>query len=432
MTDNNFASYAGSAGAADATRQNSAELPALARDTTAENPWPVCLLSQKYHNAVERWPGCWVEGQLSEINTRRAGSVYITLRDLTQDITMQVSGWGAFANAAAGFKQGDRAVIYGKPQIWAKRTSLALIGQEIRRTGKGDLTEQIAQLRAKLKGEGLFDTERKKPIPEFPKCVGLICAPQARAEGDVITNAKLRWPTIRFKVLHAHVQGAECPQDIINALKTMDEDDEIDVIIVARGGGSFEDLIGFSDEGVVRAVAACEKPVVSAIGHEDDWTLIDLAADLRASTPTDAAKRVVPDIIEQCEIISSSIAVMRERIAGKVKLEEQRLEGYINRPSLTNPQTILERPEQFVREALQRLDVGVRRMTDDAGFSVEKLHAKLTALSPQSVLDRGYAVVQNEKGHILDDSNSVKPGDKLNITLKQGRIAASADEIAKK
>ena len=220
--------------------------------------------------------------------------------------------------------------------------------------------------------------------------------------------------------------------DIINALKTMDEDDEIDVIIVARGGGSFEDLIGFSDEGVVRAVAACEKPVVSAIGHEDDWTLIDLAADLRASTPTDAAKRVVPDIIEQCEIISSSIAVMRERIAGKVKLEEQRLEGYINRPSLTNPQTILERPEQFVREALQRLDVSVRRMTDDAGFSVEKLHAKLTALSPQSVLDRGYAVVQNEKGHILDDSNSVKPGDKLNITLKQGRIAAIAEEKKKK
>lgn len=406
------------------------QLPRLARETTADNPWPVSVLSQKFHTAVEKWPAAWICGQITEINTRRAGSAYLTVRDDFEDIAISVSGWRAFAAAASQFRQGDRVVIHGHADIWVKQTRLSFIGDDIRKIGAGGLKEQIDELRKKLKGEGLFDTDRKVPLPEFPKCIGLICAPQARAEGDVITNVNLRWPAVRFKVLHAHVQGTQCPPDIIAAIRQLDNDPEVDVIIVARGGGAFEDLVGFSDEGVVRAAAACRTPLISAIGHEDDWTLIDLAADLRASTPTDAAKKVVPDVREQWQLISNAIRQMRMRISGRVDAELRLIEGYANRPSLTQPHTMLDPHQRLIDEARSRMDIGMRRIIDDASLTIEKAHASLTALSPQSTLNRGYAVVQDAGGHVVDDVTLLSPGDKLTLTLKKGVITATADEIA--
>ncbi|MBW3087684.1 exodeoxyribonuclease VII large subunit [Bifidobacterium sp. 82T24] len=401
-------------------------LPRLARDTTPDNPWPISLLSRKYHDAVAKWPGTWIEGQISEINTRRAGSAYLTVRDNVEDISLNVTGFGRFAQMAREFRQGDRVILHGRPDVWMKQTRLSFMGDDIRRVGKGDLMAQIEELRRRLKGEGLFDAENKVPIPEFPRRIGLVCAPQARAEGDVITNARLRWPTIRFTVVHAHVQGPSCPPDVIAAIQRLDADPDVDVIIVARGGGSFEDLMGFSDEGVVRATAACVTPIVSAIGHEDDWTLIDLAADMRASTPTDAAKRAVPDVNEQLQIVDEARRRIRDRIRSRVDNEMRLIEGYANRPSLTQPLTMLERPQRFVDDARQRLDIGMRRIVDDAGLTVEKLHASLTALSPQSTLDRGYAVVQDADGHVVTDADGVHAGDELAVTLRQGRIHATA------
>ena len=235
-----------------AAQSNSKPLPRLAGETTADNPWPVSLLSEKFHMAVERWPSVWVAGQITQINTRRQGSAYITLRDDYQDIALEVNGFGQFAAAATPFVQGDRVIIHGKPNLWMKRTSLSLRGDAIIAAGAGgSLKAMIDELRKKLKGEGLFDADRKQPLPEFPHCIGLICAPQARAEGDVITNVRLRWPVVDFKVTHVHVQGEQCPSDVIKAIAQMDADPDVDVIIVARGGGAFEDLIGFSDEGVV-------------------------------------------------------------------------------------------------------------------------------------------------------------------------------------
>lgn len=308
-----------------------------------------------------------------------------------------------------------------------KRTSLSFIGDDIRRVGKGDLRQQIEELRKKLKGEGLFDESHKVPIPEFPHRIGVICAPQARAEGDIVTNARLRWPTINFTIEHVHVQGAQCPPEVIEAIRKLDADPDIDVIIVARGGGSFEDLIGFSDEGVVRAAAACVTPIVSAIGHEDDWTLIDLAADMRASTPTDAAKRIVPDVMEQLALVNEARRRIRQRIRTAADTEQQRIDAYRNRPSLTHPQTILERPQLLINDSARRLDVSMRRLADEAGFGIEKLHASLTALSPQSTLNRGYAVVQNADGHVIDDPASLSAGDKLTITLRRGKAGVSVD-----
>lgn len=398
------------------------QLPRLARDTTEEDPWPVSVLSQKYHDAVARWPGAWIEGQIVEINTRRAGSAYLTLRDNFEDISINVMGFRAFATQARDFRQGDRVVVHGRPDLWVKQTRLSFMADRIKRVGTGDLKEQIEELRRKLKGEGLFDAENKVPLPEFPNRIGLVCAPKARAEGDVITNARLRWPTIEFTVVHAHVQGPQCPSEVVQAIRKLDQDPSVDVIIVARGGGSFEDLLGFSDEAVVRATAACQTPIVSAIGHEDDWTLIDLAADLRASTPTDAAKRVAPDLVEQESIIMEARTRIESRIRNLVEGETRLIDGYANRPSLTRPQTMLDKPQRLVDESRVRLDIALRRIVDDASLTVEKLQSSLTALSPQSTLDRGYAVVQTVEGGVVSSPDQVAQDQDLTLTVKEGKI----------
>lgn len=405
------------------------QIPERAALTTPENPWPVHIISQKFHDAVTKWPEAWIEGQVTEINLRRSSSGYITLRDNNQDVSISVMGFSQFVQKAQGLRQGDRVVVHGKAEVWVKATRLSFVADDIRRVGDGDLKAQIDELRKKLKGEGLFDAENKVQLPEFPKCIGLICAPQARAEGDVITNVNLRWPVTRFKVVHAHVQGVQCPSDIIAAIKQLDTDPDIDVIIVARGGGSFEDLIGFSDEGVVRATASCITPIVSAIGHEDDWTLIDLAADLRASTPTDAAKRVVPDVLEQWQLIDNALQHMRMRVEARVEGEIRLVEGYANRPSLTNPSTMLEPHERFVEQSVERMRNGLVRILDDASLTVEKAHASLTALSPQSTLNRGYAVVQLKNGHVLDNASSAKIGDEITVTLKSGIVFSTVKGV---
>ena len=411
-----------------AAQPNSKPLPRLAGETTADNPWPVSLLSEKFHMAVERWPSVWVAGQITQINTRRQGSAYITLRDDYQDIALEVNGFGQFAAAATPFVQGDRVIIHGKPNLWMKRTSLSLRGDAIIAAGAGgSLKAMIDELRKKLKGEA----DRKQPLPEFPHCIGLVCAPQARAEGDVITNVRLRWPVVDFKVTHVHVQGEQCPSDVIKAIAQMDADPDVDVIIVARGGGAFEDLIGFSDEGVVRAAAAAHTPLISAIGHEDDWTLLDLVADLRASTPTDAAKKVVPDVREQMQLINVNIERMRMRIDATVNNETRLIEGYANRPSLTQPLTMLEPHQRLIDDARTRMRIGLTRILDDASLTIEKAHASLTALSPQSTLNRGYAVVQGADGHVIDDANVVNTGDQLTMTLKHGVIVSEVTTVTK-
>ncbi|MCI6772936.1 MAG: exodeoxyribonuclease VII large subunit [Bifidobacterium pseudolongum] len=402
------------------------ELPRFARDTTPENPWPVSLLSQHFHDAVERWPAAWIEGQIIEINARRTGTVYLTLRDSFQEVSISALGFGAFAQKARAFQQGDRVVMHGQADLWVKSTRLSFRADDIRRIGSGGIKEQIDELRKKLKGEGLFDESNKVPIPEFPTTIGIVCGPGARAEGDIITNVNLRWPIVNFAVKYAHVQGPQCPAEVVQAIQELDADPAVDVIIVARGGGSFEDLIGFSDERVVRATAACVTPIISAVGHEDDWTLIDLASDMRASTPTDAAKRVVPDVREQQQLVASAIGTMSMRMRAMMDNESRLIEGYVNRPSLTHPQTMVESHERDIADAVRAMRIGLTRIVDDAQMHVEKLKATLTALSPQSTLDRGYAVLQNASGHVVDDAGDVHVGDELTITLRHGTVVAQA------
>lgn len=398
--------------------------------TSPEHPWPVTMASWTFSQAISTWPSFWLEGQIQEINARRAGSTYITLADSqVSNTTLEVVAFGATSAQAAQFHQGDRVLIHGKPNLYQRFTKLSFLAQEIRRIGQGDLKQQIEELRKKLKGEGLFDADRKLALPEFPHHIGLICAPQARAEGDVKRNAMLRWPTIQITSEYVHVQGESCPPDVIAAVKKLDADPDIDVIIIARGGGAFADLVGFSDEGVVRAVSECSTPVVSAIGHEDDWTLLDLVADLRASTPTDAAKRVVPDVHEQLELIDQLRFTLQSDLQSLVTSQLQLMHGYLTNPHLTHPMSMLEPYSQQLERLSERLNVSLHQYVDSETNAITRSQATLTALSPQKTLDRGYSIIRDEDGHVLSDASQLSSGQLLALLLRHGSATARVENV---
>jgi exodeoxyribonuclease VII large subunit len=263
---------------------------------TVDAPWPVGLLSAKVKGWIDRLGTVWVEGEITQWGVS-GGNVYGKLKDLDQDATVSFTIWSSVkAKIPADLKQGDRVIALVKPNYWVKGGTLTMQVFEMRHVGLGDLLERLERLRQTLRAEGLFDTSRKRPLPFLPHCVGLITGRDSDAEKDVLRNAQLRWPAVEFRVVHAAVQGERAVADVTAALRQLDSDPDVDVIVVARGGGDFQNLLVFSDESLVRTAAACLTPIVSAIGHEADRPLLDDVADLRASTPTDAAKRVVPDV----------------------------------------------------------------------------------------------------------------------------------------
>ncbi|BDZ49662.1 hypothetical protein GCM10025867_19030 [Frondihabitans sucicola] len=268
---------------------------------TAESPWPVGLLAGKVRDWIDRLGTAWVEGEITQWNSS-GGNVYGKLKDLEIDATISFSIWSSVrSKIPADLKQGDRVIAAIKPNFWVKGGTLTMQVFDMRHVGIGDLLERLERLRRQLASEGLFSSDRKRALPFLPQCIGLITGKDSDAEKDVLRNAQLRWPSVQFKVVHAAVQGERMVSEVTAALQRLDADPGVDVIIVARGGGDFQNLLGFSDEGLVRAAAAATTPIVSAIGHEADRPLLDDVADLRASTPTDAAKRVVPDVGEELQ-----------------------------------------------------------------------------------------------------------------------------------
>ncbi|MDP9239214.1 MAG: exodeoxyribonuclease VII large subunit, partial [Actinomycetota bacterium] len=271
------------------------------RPTTAEEPWPVRVVAQKIAGWVARLGEVWVEGQVAQITVRPGVvTVYLTLRDPAAAISLSVTCPRAvYSDVTPPLAEGTRVVIRARPEVHAARGSLHLRASEIRPVGVGALLARLEHLKGVLAAEGLFAAERKRPLPFLPRSVGLVTGRASAAERDVLSNATARWPAVQFRVLNVAVQGAGAAGEVIEAIRALDTDRDVDVIVVARGGGSMEDLLTFSDEALCRAVAACRTPVVSAIGHESDTPLLDFVADLRASTPTDAGKRVVPDVADE-------------------------------------------------------------------------------------------------------------------------------------
>lgn len=391
---------------------------------TADEPWPVATLSAKIRGYIDRLGTAWVEGEITQWGIS-GGNVYGKLKDLTEDATVSFTIWSSVrARIPADLKQGDRVVALIKPNFWVKGGTLTMQVFDMKHVGLGDLLERLERLRRQLASEGLFDVGRKKKLPFLPHCIGLITGRDSDAEKDVLRNAQLRWPAVRFRTIHTAVQGERVVPDVTAAIKALDADPDVDVIIVARGGGDFQNLLGFSDERVVRAAAECATPLVSAIGHEADRPLLDDVADLRASTPTDAAKRVVPDVAEEMVRVHQARARLSMRLTHLLSAEIDRIGHLRSRPSMASPSWIVDtRAEELTRFVARGAELALR-LVDRETTRTGELRSQLRALSPQGTLDRGYAIVQLETGHVARTPDEAPSGAALSITLAEGRIGA--------
>jgi exodeoxyribonuclease VII large subunit len=302
--------------------------------------------------------------------------------------------------------------------------------KEIRQVGVGELLARLELLKSTLADEGLFDLERKKALPFLPKKVGLICGRNSDAEKDVVENAKRRWPAVEFEIREVAVQGAAAVVEVCAALRELDAQPDVDVIIITRGGGSFEDLLPFSDESLVRLASQCRTPIVSAIGHEKDSPLLDLVADYRASTPTDAGKRVVPDVAEELTKISNLQDRAARHINNFIDFELHRLENIRSRPIFKDPMTIVTLRKEVLDGLRAR---SIRSMSGRVALAQEELtnlRTQVRTLSPQATLDRGYAVVLTQDGSIVRKASTLKKGEKIAIRVAEGVVAATTDGIA--
>lgn len=394
---------------------------------TREAPWPVATMSEKIAAWIERLGTVWIEGEVTQWQLR-GGHVYGKLKDLQQDATVSFTVWRSVAQKLTSeFSQGDRVIALVKPNYWVKGGSLTVQVFDLAHVGLGELLERLEKLRRQLQQEGLFDASRKRPLPFLPAKIGLITGRDSDAEKDVVRNATLRWPGVKFSIHYASVQGDRAAGEVAAGIAALDQDPEVDVIIVARGGGDFQNLLPFSDEQVVRAASAATTPIVSAIGHEADRPLLDEVADLRASTPTDAAKRVVPDVGEQIAGLDQARARMSARLGQLLRHETDRIVQLRGRPVLANPDRLVdERAEELVRWIARGTELSERGI-DDRVTSLGETRARLAALSPLATLERGYAIVQLTDGAVLRDPALASSGTEIRVSLAAGRLAATVE-----
>lgn len=402
------------------------QLPEKAAETTAEQPWPVRLLSMKIAEYVEKMSVLWVEGQVVQL-TRRPGArtAYLTLRDPDVDMSLSVAiQVNALDAMPTPLSQGARVVLQAKPVFWTQRGSLMLDARQIRPVGVGELLARVEHLKRTLASEGLFDADRKKPLPFLPRTVGLVCGRASAAEKDVVENARRRWPTVRFAIREVAVQGPSAVTEVCAALEELDAEPRVDVIVIARGGGSVEDLLPFSNETLLRAVAAARTPVVSAIGHDVDTPLLDHVADVRASTPTDAAKRVVPDAEEERRGVVTAQQRARRALGLRVDSERRHLVALMSRPVMADPAAMLRARREELAALTDRAARRVLASVHRAADQVDHLRAQVRTLSPLSTLERGYAVVQHVDGRVVTDQSEVEVDELLRVRVARGDFGA--------
>ncbi|MDT0265415.1 exodeoxyribonuclease VII large subunit [Streptomyces sp. DSM 44915] len=401
-----------------------------ATQTSAEAPIPVGEVSRLIGGWIDRLGAVWVEGQITQLSRRPGfGVVFLTLRDPARDVSLRVTCFRAvFDRVADVIAEGARVVVLGKPEWYAPRGELSLRAAEIRAVGVGELLLRLERLRRALTDEGLFAASRKRPLPFLPGRIGLVTGRASAAERDVLENARLRWPAVRFAVRNVAVQGVQAVPQVIEAVQELDADPEVEVIVVARGGGSVEDLLPFSDERLVRAVAACRTPVVSAIGHEPDTPLLDLVADVRASTPTDAAKRAVPDVGEEAARIGELRDRARRRLAALLSREESGLAGVRSRPVLAEPGRLVTERAAELAGLVERSRRTLGHRLDAAGADLAHTRARVVALSPAATLRRGYAVLQRADGTAVRAPGEVAPGEGLRARVAEGEFGVTVRE----
>ena len=395
-------------------------------ETSSEAPATVRTVSEAIKEYVDRLGPIWIEGEISELNERSGMMAFMRLRDPSVDMSISVMCHKSVIAAVKPLPDNARIVMYAKPSWYTKNGSLSFSAREIRQVGVGELLARLEALKNLLAGEGLFNSDRKVALPLLPKVIGLICGRNTDAEKDVVENAKRRWPSVQFEIREVTVQGAAAVSEVSDALRELEANKDVEVIIITRGGGSFEDLLPFSDEGLVRLAASCTTPIVSAIGHEKDSPLLDLVADYRASTPTDAAKRVVPDISEEIAMIEAMRDRARRTLVNRLDLELTRITNFRNRPVMKDPHVLITTRAEVIAGLRDRSNRSFGSSLKLAKEELKQIKARVRALSPQSTLDRGYSVVQLADGQIVTDPKRLKSGDELRLRLAKGETKATA------
>lgn len=404
-----------------------------AQPNAPESAWPVRELNSKVKSWIERLGHLWVEGQITQLNMKPSWKFsYITLRDPEAEASVQLTcATSLLHSLPSRLQDGDRVVVYGKPAFYEGRGSFSLWVTDIRPVGVGELLARIERLRQQLASEGLFDPALKKPLPFLPHTIGLITGRGSAAERDVLAVAHSRWPEVKFNVINTAVQGARAVPEIIEALQRLDADPSVDVIIIARGGGSVEDLLPFSEEALQRAVVAAHTPVVSAIGHEPDNPVLDNVADLRAATPTDAAKKVVPDVAAERQLIAELRSRSAAALRGWVHKERQQLAAVRSRPALADPVHAITLHREEIARSISSIRRDMRYMLSTERATVASLRQQVAALGPSATLARGYAVVQvvprdGSAPEVVTTIGMSPPGSQLRIRVADGSITAAA------
>jgi exodeoxyribonuclease VII large subunit len=394
-------------------------------ETSSESPAPVRAVTEAIKEYLDRLGPIWIEGEIAELNERSGGMAFLRLRDSSVDMSLSVMCHKSVLASVAPLPANARVVLYAKGSWYTKNGSYTLSAREIRQVGVGELLARLEALKTMLAAEGLFASENKVALPLLPRKIGLICGRNTDAERDVVENAKRRWPAVQFEIREVTVQGAAAVSEVSAALAELESLADVDVIIITRGGGSFEDLLPFSDEGLVRLAAKCSTPIVSAIGHEKDSPLLDLVADFRASTPTDAAKRVVPDIHEEIDLIEKLRDRASRFMRNMIELENSKIANLAARPVLRDPTVMITSRLEIITGLRDRSIRSFQGRLAIAQEELQQVTARVRALSPQATLDRGYAVVQLADGSIARDSDALKDGEKLRIRLAKGETSAT-------
>jgi exodeoxyribonuclease VII large subunit len=402
----------------------------VALESSPEHPQPLRVIARAVRGWVERLGAVWVEAQLIEIN-RRSGTrtIFLTLRDKLAEVSVSVTTSPITLDLAGPLAEGATVVARIKPTFYESSGRFIFSCDAITPIGEGQLLARLEQTKRLLQAEGLFDRSLKKPLPFLPRAVGLVTGEGSAAERDVIENARRRWPAVRIVSRYALVQGPQACEQLIAAVQHLDHHPEVEVIVIARGGGSVEDLLPFSDEGLIRAVAACRTPVVSAIGHESDSPILDLVADYRASTPTDAAKRMVPDVAEERLRVQQSRQRMVQAVSRLVGRQQELLDGLRSRPVLTDPTATFGRRYEQLAELRHRAIRAIAATIDRESSLVGHHLARIRAMSPQATLDRGYSILLSPDGVAVRSVNQVNLGDDLSAQLADGQLAAKVTEL---
>ncbi len=393
-------------------------------ETSAESPVPVRVVAIRIGEWIARLGEIWVDGQIAQLN-RRPGvaTQFLTLRDPDANISLSVTcPRGVLPDTVS---EGSRVVLRARPDFYLERGTLSLRATEVRQVGLGELLARLEALRRLLAAEGLFAADRKRPLPFLPRRIGLITGRASAAERDVVENARRRLPRAQFRLANVAMQGASAVNEVVDALAVLDADPEVEVIVIARGGGSVEDLLPFSNESLVRAVSNARTPVVSAIGHESDRPLLDLVADLAASTPTDAAKHVVPDLAAELRVVAELRDRARSSVRTRVSRERELMSGLPDRLRRTL-RGRLDREAEDAQRLRNRARIRLTGLVDSARADLEHVRARVNSLSPQATLERGYAVVRRADGSVVrEPAQALGP---LRVRVAGGEFAATASD----